>query len=353
MILRDILKVLDSPRHGGRNLTVDEAAGAFLSILSGEESEIRVAGFLMAMRWKGVTTEELVGFTRAARMRAKLPCAGIEHLVAVTAPLEGYEGTPPLEVASGMIAAAAGARVLIVTERCLPPRRGLTAASVLQQLGCGLTWDPSEVEDWVVKARFGAICAVGMLPALLSLRDVRRDLELRTPLATVEKLLVPPAAVLVVGAQRGPVLGTAVEVMQRLGHPRGIVIQGPEGGVVPTVAKRTRGIQLDGLHQVPMTLEPDDFGLSGRDAELPMFGPPDAGRGAGDNPQLVGAATALVEGVLAGEMGPARNQSLLGAAIMLRAAAIVPTFADGVSLATEALDSGEASAILERLRSLV
>lgn len=354
MILRELLRVLGTNRRDGRNLTEAEAYGAFGTILDGRESETRVGAFLIALRMKGVTVEELVGFARAARARATLPCVGLEGLVAVCPPHEGYDRAIPLEVASGLIAAAAGARILVVTDRCVPPRRGLTAASVLEHIGCGLTWDPREVESWVVKTRFGAIAATGMLPALLALRSIREDIGVRTPLSTVEKLLAPPTASVVLGAQSGPVLGTAVEVMQSLGHPSGMTIQGIEGGVIPTVRKRSRGIHLDGTHQVPMTVDPGDFGfVASEDPELPLFGPPDDGQGVADNPQLVRAAGEATLAILAGQHGTARNAALMSASVLLRTAGVVPTFAEGVDRATAALDSGGASAVLDALRAQV
>lgn len=354
MILRELLRVLGTNRRDGRNLTEAEAYRAFATILDGTESETRVGAFLIALRMKGVTVEELIGFARAARDRATLPCHGMERLVAVCPPHEGYERAVPLDVAAGLITAAAGARVLLVTDRCVPPKRGLTAASVLEHLGCGLTWDPREVESWVAKTRFGAIAATGMLPAMLGLRSIREEIGVRTPLSTVEKLLAPSTAAVVLGAQAGPVLGTAVEVMQSLGHPAGMTVQGVEGGVVPSVRRRSRGIHLDGQHQVPMTVDPGDFGFLGaEDPELPMFGPPEDGQGMADNPQLVRAAGEATLAVLAGQHGPARDASLLAAAIMLRTVGVVPTFAEGVDRATAALDSGGASAVLDRLRKLV
>jgi anthranilate phosphoribosyltransferase len=185
----------------------------------------------------------------------------------------------------------------------------------------------------------------------MGLRRVRGEIGVRTPLATVEKLLAPAGAPIVVGAQAGPVLGVAVEVLQMLGHPRGIVIQGLEGGVVPSLRRRTRGIELTRNHQVPLSIEPADFGVAcDSEPDLPMFGPADEGYGTGDNKQLVEICGDITQAVLAGETGPARNATLLGAAVLLKAAGRAHTIADGVAAAAEALDAGEARAILERLR---
>jgi anthranilate phosphoribosyltransferase len=351
--LSDFLQTITPGRKALRNLGEDEAFRAFEAILGGGESEITVAAFFVCLRAKGITVDELKGFARSARMRAHLPCEDVQGLVCISSPNDGTEHAPPLDVAAGLIAAGAGARVLLTTDRCVPPLRGLTAANVLDFLGCGMTWDPSEAEDWVLKTRFAACAVSGMLPPLMGLRRIREDVHMRTPLATVEKLLCPRSAAVLVGAQNGPVLGVAVEVMQGLGHRRALAIQGVEGGVIPTLRRRTRGIELAGEHLVSLVVEPDDFGLGGlREPELPLFSPAPPGRGPGDNQALVKAAGELTALVLAGEPGPARSAALLGAALTLKAAGRCMTLAEGVDAATSSLDSGAAREVLERLREL-
>src|SRR5262247_1890273 len=121
MILRDLLRVLGSAdRRDGRNLTHEEAYRAFLTILDGEESEIRIGAFLIALRWKGVTVDEVTGFARAARERANIPCKDVAGLVCVCPPHDGSDLVPPLEVAACIVAAGAGARILLVSDRGVP-----------------------------------------------------------------------------------------------------------------------------------------------------------------------------------------------------------------------------------------
>jgi len=354
MVLRQMMRILGSDPRETRNLSREEAYRAFSSILAGGESEVLVASFLLTIRWKGVTVEELTGFAQAARNQAKMPCAGMPGLVCLCPPHDGHDQYPPLDVAAGIIAAAAGARVLIISDRCVPPRRGLTAASALEALGLSMTWDPMEAEDWVAKGRFAAVSISGMLPGIIALRRVRGDMLVRTPLHTVEKLLAPADASVVMGARGGPVLGTAVEVMQGLGHPRGIAIQGLDGGIIPSIRKRTRGIEISDRHLVPLTVEPSDFGLEGsEEPELPMFGPPEDGYGTADNPALVQASGDMISAVLTGERGPVRNAALLGAAVILKASGRAPTLAEGVDAASLALDSGEARETLAHAKSLI
>ena len=353
MSLRDLLRAVTPGRKDIRNLTRREAYGAFDAILSGEESEITVASFFVALRAKGLTVDELGGFASAARDHATLPCQDMSGLVCLCPPHDGTDYAPPLDVASALIAAGAGARVLICSDRDVPPNRGLTAAHVLDHLGAGMTWDPTEAEDWVAKTRFAAIAVSGMLPSLLSLRKVRRDVVMRVPLATVEKLICPRNAAVIVGAQAGPVLGVAVEVMQSLGHSRAMAIQGIEGSVTPSVRKRTRGIELVANDLVSLVVQPEDFGLvCNEEPELPLFMPGPEDKGAGDNPALVKAAGDLTSLVLAGEPGSARCAALLGAALTLKAAGRCLTLAEGVDSAISSLDSGAASAVLNKLRGL-
>ncbi len=353
MILRDLMRLLGSARRDGRNLSHDEAYRAFELICSGSQSEIQVGAFLIALRWKGVTVDELTAFARAARDLATIPCTGIEDLVTLSPPHDGFDHLPPLDAAAGIVAAGVGVKVLIVSDRCVPPKRGLTAASALEAMGLSMTWDPAQAERWVIEAGFAVVSASGMLPGLMGLRRVRGEIGVRTPLATIEKLIVPPNAAIITGAQAGPVLGMAVEVLANLGHKRGIAIQGAEGGVIPYLTRRTRGIELTGSHQVPLSIEPADFGLDEtREPDLPMFGPPDEGYGTGDNPHLVQACGDVTRSVLCGDSGPARSATTLGAALILKAAGRAHTMADGVSLACESIDSGAARRVVERLRAL-
>ena len=113
---------------------------------------------------------------------------------------------------------------------------------------------------------------------------------------------------------------------------------------------RSRGIELSGRQQTPLTVEPADFGLDNiENPELPMYGPPEEGQGSGDNPFLVRAAADMTDALLKGEPGPARDAAILGAAIILKASGRIPTLAEGVDAAVSSLESGAALEVLKRL----
>ena len=105
MSLRHYLRILGPGHKGTRNLSVEEADRAFTAILSGTESEIQVGAFLVLVRTKGLTVEELTGFARAARRMATIPCQGVSNLVALCPPHDGTDHLPPLDVAAGLVAA--------------------------------------------------------------------------------------------------------------------------------------------------------------------------------------------------------------------------------------------------------
>jgi anthranilate phosphoribosyltransferase len=215
-----------------------------------------------------------------------------------------------------------------------------------------MSWDPAEAERHVGECGFGAIAAPGMLPGLLGLRRVRGDVGVRTPLSTVEKLIVPANAALLLGSNPGPVLGLAAGTMAGLGHPSGIAIQGVGGGIIPSLTRRTRGVEITGQHQVPLSVEPADFGLAcNENPELPMYGPPEEGQGPGDNAALVRDAGAMTKSVLAGEPSAARSATLLGAAVILKAARRALTLAEGVDAAVKSLESGAARGVLAKLKT--
>jgi len=133
-----------------------------------------------------------------------------------------------------------------------------------------------------------------------------------------------------------------------------MAIQGLDGGVIPSVRRRTRGIEIGDGHLIPVTVEPQDFGLDCPDEpSLPIFGPPEEGYGTADNPALVAASGEMIKALLNGETGPSRNAALLGAALILKASGRCLTLAEGVDAATSALDGGGARDRLEHLKSLI
>ncbi|MBL8899323.1 MAG: hypothetical protein JNM84_16930 [Planctomycetes bacterium] len=338
MILREFIKVLGTNRREGRNLTCEEAETAFARILEGEGSDVQVGAFLMAMRWKGETVDELVGFTRAARAMAKIPSTFLPDAVAIGSPHDGKRGSPPLNGPAGIVAAACGVPLLQVTDPAPPGSGRLTSADMLRALGAGWCDCPEHAEGQWNGLGYVALSARALLPGLDRLRLVRSELGVRVAVHTIEKLILPRSAAAVVGVHKGPNLGLAAEVLHQLGHERGFVVQGVEGGTDPFVSQTTQRVEIDGGRLIHSPMVPSDYGVD--EAEEPQLEVADAA-----------AAARLAEALLEGrEFGPARSAMLLGAAQLLVAGRRASSLADGVDRARVAVDRGEARAKLQELR---
>jgi anthranilate phosphoribosyltransferase len=335
---RDLLQIVGSGRRSARNLTRDEAERAFTSLLSGEATDVQAGAFLTAMRWKGETAEELAGFARAARALARLPATEAEGVVCLGIPQEGHDRTPPLEASAAIVAAACDVRVFFVSDRSHSPDGGWTAADALEGLGGGFTDDAAHAADLLGRPGLAALSTNACLPGLRKLDRVRAELETRNSLHTVEKLLHLPGRPVLVGAAGGPVLAIAADVVRALGHERAVVVQGPDGSVVPSLVGPTRGIEVDGASLSHLAIDPSDYGF--RRPKEPRLAQP--------GPDGVAAA---IRGVLLREAGAARNASVLGAALILYTAGVVGSLSEGVGRAAAAIDEGKALAVLDELRT--
>jgi len=335
---REFLQIVGGGRRSARNLTKEESERAFALLLSGEATEIQAGAFLTAMRWKGETAEELAGFASAARAIARLPSSERDPIVSLGVPQEGRGRTPPLEAAAALLAAACGVRVFLVSERSASPVGGWTAADAFEGLGGGFTEDPAHATEMLASPGFAALSAGMCLPGLRRLDRMRAELEARSALHTVEKLLCIPGKPALVGAAGGPVLAIAADVMRALGHERAVIVQGPDGSIVPSLVAPTRGIEVEGASLAHLVIDPADYGFRRpKEPRLSQPGPD--------------GAAATIRGVLLREAGAARNASILGAALILYTAGVAGSVADGVGRATAAIDEGKALAVLDELRT--
>lgn len=338
MILREFIKVLGTNRREGRNLTCEEAETAFARILDGEGSDVQVGAFLMAMRWKGETVDELVGFVRAARAAASLPATFLPDAVAIGSPHDGKRGSIPMNGPAGILAAACGVPLLQITDPAPSNSGRLTSADVLRAMGAGWCTCPERGEGQWNGIGYLALSARALLPGLDRLRLVRAELGVRVAVHTIEKLILPRSAAAVVGVHKGPNLGLAAEVLHQLGHSRGFVVQGVEGGTDPYVSQATQRVEIEGGRLIHSPIVPSDYGVD--EFEEPHMSVADAG-----------AAAQLAEGLLAGrEHGPARSALILCAAQLIVAGRRAPSLAEALDMARVAVDRGMALEKLQELR---
>jgi anthranilate phosphoribosyltransferase len=315
-----------------KNLSEDEAAAAFETIIRGDATLSQIAGFLVALRMKGETVDEITGFARTARAMAT-PITVEGDLLDTCG--TGGDGllTFNISTLSAIVAAACGARVAKHGNRAATSACG--SADVLEQLGVKIDLGPEGVARCIDEAGIGFLFAPIFHPSFRFAAVPRRELGLRTVFNMLGPLCNPAGAKYqALGVADEALAGKMAEVLVRLGVERAIVFHAGDGMDELSVGSPSLVIEIDGKRK-EYQLDPAELGL----APAPM----EAMRGGGpeDNARIA-------REVLGGAIGARRDVVLLNAAAALQAAGLAKDWRDGIRAAGEAIDSGRAADVLQR-----
>jgi len=314
------------------NLTEDEAASAFEVIMRGDATPSQIAGFIVALRMKGETVEELTGFARTARAMAT-PISVDGALLDTCG--TGGDGLATFNISTlaGIVAAASGARVAKHGNRAASSMCG--SADVLEQLGVKIDLPPEGVARCIEVAGIGFLFAPVFHPSFRHAGPSRRELGVRTVFNVLGPLCNPAGAKYqALGVADPKMAARMADVLQRLGVERAIVFHAADGMDELSVASPSSVIEIDGQRK-EYELDPADLGLKRAPVESMRGGGPE------ENARLA-------REVLGGATGPRRDVVLLNAAAALRAAGLAKDWRDGIGLAAEAIDSGRAGDVLGR-----
>ncbi len=314
------------------NLTEDEAAAAFEVIMRGDATPSQIAGFVVALRMKGETVEELTGFARTAR--AVATPIRVEGALLDTCGTGG-DGLATFNISTlaAIVASACGARVAKHGNRAASSMCG--SADVLEQLGVKIDLAPEGVARCIDEAGIGFLFAPVFHPSFRFAGVPRRELGLRTVFNVLGPLCNPAGAKYqALGVADGAMAANMADVLQRLGVERAIVFHASDGMDELSVASSSVVIEIDGTRK-EYELDPAELGLSKAPLEAMRGGGP------ADNARLA-------REVLGGEKGPRRDVVLLNAAAALRAAGLAKDWKDGLGMAGDAIDSGRAGEVLDR-----
>lgn len=316
----------------GESLTEAEASEAFEGIMRGDATPVQIAGFMIALRMKGETVEELTGFARTAR--------GMATPIAVDGALldtcgTGGDGLATFNIStlSAIVAAACGARVAKHGNRAASSMCG--SADVLEQLGVKIDLGPEGVARCIEGTGIGFLFAPIFHPSFRFAGVPRRELGVRTVFNVLGPLCNPAGAKYqALGVADGTVAGKMADVLIRLGVERAIVFHAGDGMDELSVSGPSHVIEIDGTRK-EYDLDPSELGL----AKAPV----DAMRGGGpeDNARIA-------REVLGGATGPRRDVVLLNSAAALRAAGLAKDWKDGIRAGADAIDSGRAGDVLQR-----
>jgi anthranilate phosphoribosyltransferase len=331
-LIRSVLATVAS----GRALTSDEAERFMAAVLDGEVSPAQLGGFLVGLRVRGETADELTGFVRALRSRA-LQVTAPQGTIDTCGTGGDARGTFNVSTATSLVTAAAGVPVAKTGNRAVSGVSG--SSDVMAALGLSVDHGADEVEASLRDVGYAYLHAPTFHPGMRHAGPVRLELAMRTafnligPLANASRPRRQLMGVPDEGAAQ-----MAAAALHALGTERAFVVSGDRVDELPLDDSGViYDVSPEGISRREVTAA--DHGLP--------FAPTEALAG-GD----AAANAAIVEAVLSGgERGPARDVVVLNAGASLQVAGRADDLRAGVALASEAIDSGAAAGLLERLRA--
>jgi anthranilate phosphoribosyltransferase len=318
----------------GTHLTADHTSAALAEIMEGRASEVQTAAFLIALRAKGETVSELVGLARTMRSLAAHVEIDGRGLVD-TAGTGGGPTTFNISTTAALIAAGAGCSVAKHGNRSATSRSG--SADVLEALGVDIELSPAEVATCIEEVGFGFMFAPKHHKAMAHVVPVRKELAVRTIFNFLGPLTNPAgASAHLLGVSDRTYQEIIAEALVQLGCTRALVVSADDGIDELSLASQNRVIEVADGRTEEWFVEAAGIGLEPAPLDAIPGGEP------ADNAEVVRA-------VLDGEAGPARNVSILNAGAAIYVAGGAADLAQGIEKAAQAIDSGSARDVLERL----
>lgn len=320
-----------------QNLARDEMKAVMEQIMTGGATPSQIGGFLVALRMKGETVDEV---TAAAEvMRSLADGVSVEQAGVVDIVGTGGDTTSTFNVstASALVAAASGVRIAKHGNRSVSSKSG--AADLLETAGVNIDLSPSEVAACVDKVGVGFMFAPRHHNAMKHAIGPRREMGVRTIFNLLGPLTNPASAPnQVLGVFDPQWVRPLAEVLGQLGSHHVMVVHGENGMDEISCSGKTFVAELHEGQVREYSLEPAEFGLGSSPlAEIVVDGPEQS--------------LAMVRGVLANEAGAARDIVQLNAGAAIYVGGLVTTLAEGVALADKTLASGAAAQTFEQLIS--
>jgi anthranilate phosphoribosyltransferase len=317
----------------GHDLSLDDTAAVLAEIMAGEASEVQIAGFLIALRTKGETVDELAGLARTMREHAAAVSVPDDDLLD-TAGTGGGRPTFNVSTTAALIAAGAGCTVAKHGNRSATGTSG--SADVLEALGARINLTPAAVADCIASTGFGFMFAPLHHQATRFVVPVRAELAVRTIFNFLGPLTNPAGATRqLIGVSDERMIETMAGALGRLGVRRALVVSSEDGLDEMSTSAPTHVVEVSASETRRYTVKAGDVGLDECGPDALAGGSPDRN-------------AEVTRGILAGEKGPERDLALLNAGAAIYASGRSGDLADGVRAAAEAVDSGAAAAALER-----
>ena len=320
-------------RH--EDLTSDEAASAMTDVMEGRAGSAELAGLLIGLAMKGERPAEIVGLARAMRAHAVPLSCPHDHVFDTCGTGGDRAGTFNISSCAAIVVAGCGVAVAKHGNRSVSSQCG--SADLFEALGVRVAAPPAVVEQCLAEANLGFFFAPTFHPSMRHAAPVRRELGVRTAFNLLGPLTNPAGATRqVVGVPRPELTELIARALLLLGSERAWVVHGADGIDEISTTGYTKVSEARNGSVNTFYLHPADAGIPKASADALKGAAPD------ENARVV-------ERVLAGEGGPARDVVLLNAGAALLVADKAASLAEGLARAARAIDSGEARRVLDRL----
>lgn len=319
------------------HLSAEDAHSAMLAILDGEASVPQIAAFLMAVRMKNVTVEELTGFARAMRERVRRVEVKPNGAPLIDTCGTGGDsgGTFNISTVAAFAAAGSGVRVAKHGNRSLSGTCG--SADILEALGVRIVSEPEQIARALDEAGIAFLFAPALHPAMKHAQPARIELKMRTVFNLLGPLTNPAGATRqLIGAPSADAAELMAGALAALGTEHAFVVHGSDGLDEVTTTAATIVFEVRQGRVRRFEWEPEEFGV----ARTTL----DALRG-GDRDHNC----AIAHDILRGRPGPSRDIVLVNAAAALIAAGLATTPREAMELAARSIDTGRAAEGLARL----
>ena len=330
---------------GHEDLTEGETRSVFEQIMGGEATPAQIGAFLVGLRMKGETVDEITGAARVMREKAlkinvSASGAGAEETVLDTCGTGGTgKGTFNISTTVAFVAAGCGVKVAKHGNRAASGKSG--SADVLESLGVKIDVPPEVTERCVKTVNIGFLFAPLFHKAMKYAMAPRREIGVRTLFNLLGPLSNPASATCqVIGVYDEGLTEKMAKVLGKLGIIRAYVVHGMDNFDEVTLSGRTKVSELNNGKVSTYFVTPETFGIKS---------PGDARVGGGSAEENARIMMTVLRGE---EKGSSLDIVLMNASVALMAAGKVDTFEQGVRAARESIDSGKAREKLEQLITL-
>ena len=320
-------------RH--EDLTGEEAAAAMSEVMEGLATPAQLAALLMGLAMKGERPVEIVGLAREMRAHASQISGRYDRVFDTCGTGGDRSGTFNISSCAAIIVAACGVRVAKHGNRSVSSRSG--SADVFEALGVRVAASPAVVERCLAEAGIGFFFAPTFHPSMRHAVQTRLELGIRTAFNLLGPLTNPAGATRqLVGVPGAEFTELMARALLLLGSERAWVVHGADGIDELSTTGYTKVSECRDGTVNTFYLHPTDVGLPKTTTESLKGGD------AHDN-------AAIIEGILAGRRGPARDVVLLNSGAALFIAGVASSMEDGIIRASRAIDRGDARRVLKQM----